>query len=89
MDVRTAVEPGGRGVWKEVKKGGEVKARAAQPRRKGRVSVSDRSLHGLTEALLIHGGVDLTGQRTAPPLMMAAKVGVWRKRWSRLACSLL
>lgn len=40
------------------------------------VRVSDRGLHGPAEALLIHGGVELTGEGTAPPLMIAAKVGV-------------
>lgn len=43
-----------------------------------KVRVSDRGLHGPAEALLIHGRVELTGEKTAPPLMMAAKVGVGR-----------
>lgn len=37
--------------------------------------VSDRGLHGPAEALLIHGWMGLTGERTAPSLMVAAKVG--------------
>ncbi len=47
-----------------------------EPGREGRVRVSDRGLHGPAEALLIRARVELTGERTAPPLMMAAKVGV-------------
>lgn len=47
-----------------------------EPGRERRVRVCDRGLHGPAEALLIHGRVELTGERTAPPLMMAAKVWV-------------
>lgn len=53
-----------------------MRARDVEPGREGRVKESDRGLHGPVEALLIHGRVKLTGERTAPPLMMAAKVEV-------------
>ncbi len=53
-----------------------VRGRDMEPGREGRVRVSDRGLHGPAEALLIRARVELTGERTAPPLMMAAKVGV-------------
>lgn len=56
-----------------------------EPGGEGRVRVSDRGLHGPAEALLIHSRVELTGERTAPPLMMAAEEG---RCWCRLACAL-
>lgn len=64
-------EPKARGRWK-----GGVRGRYVEPGREGRVKQSDRGLHGPAEALLIHGRVELTGERTAPPLMMAVKVEV-------------
>lgn len=69
-------EPEGRGGRGKGGAGsGEGRRRAAR-RREGRIRVSDRGLHGPAEALLIHARVELTGERTTPPLMMAAKVGV-------------
>lgn len=59
-----------------------------EPGRERRVRVCDRGLHGPAEALLIHGRVELTGERTAPPLMMAAKVWVGGRFWCRFACAL-
>ena len=74
-------------------RGGEeregVRRGPSEPRQKERVSVSDRGLHGLAGGLLIHGGVELTGERTTPPLMMAAKVGVRGRCWYRLVCTQL
>lgn len=61
-----------------------VRGKAVEPRRGERVNIRDRGLLSLPEALLIHCGVELTGERTAPPLMMAAKVRV-RRRW-RVHC---
>lgn len=60
----------------------------SQEEREG-VRVSDRGLHGPAEALLIHGRVELTGERTAPPLMTAAKVGVGARRWCWLVSECL
>lgn len=51
-----------------------VKGRDMEPGKEGRVS--DLDLHGPAEALLIRDRAELTGERTAPPLMMADKVGV-------------
>lgn len=53
-----------------------VRGRDTEPGRERRVRVSDRGLHGPAEDLLIHGRVELTGERTTLALMMAAKVGV-------------
>lgn len=52
----------------------EVRGKATEPRQGERVNVSDRGLGSWAEALLIRGGLDLTGERAEPPLMMAAKV---------------
>lgn len=76
-------EPEGQGRRSGAQRG--VRGRDMEPEKEGRVRASDRGLHGPAEALLIHGGVELTGERTAPPLMMAAKAG---RRWCRLACAL-
>lgn len=67
-------EPEGQGRREGAQRG--VRGRDLEPGGKGRVRVSDRGLHGPAEALLIHGRVELTGERTAPPLMMASKEGV-------------
>lgn len=67
-------EPEGQGRQKGAQRG--VRVRDVQRGRERGVRFSDRGLHGPAEALLIHGRVELTGERTAPPLMMAAKVGV-------------
>lgn len=67
-------EPEGQGRGKEAQS--RVRGQDVEPGRERRVRGSDRGLHGPAEALLIHGRVELTGERTAPPLMMAAKVGV-------------
>lgn len=64
-------EPEGQGRRKGPQRGRDV-----EPGGEGRVRVSDRGLHGPAEALLIHGRVELTGERTAPPLMMVAEEGV-------------
>lgn len=67
-------EPEGQGRRKGMQRG--VRGRAIEPGQEERVSVSDRSLRGLSEALLRHGRAELTGERTAPPLMMPVKVPV-------------
>lgn len=67
-------EPEGQGRRKGMQRG--VRGRAIEPGQEERVSVSDRSLRGLSEALLRHGRAELTGERTAPPLMMPVKVAV-------------
>lgn len=60
----------------EVRAGGRghregSRGRYVEPGGQRRVRVCDRSLHGPAEALLIHGRVELTGEKTPPPLMMA------------------
>lgn len=60
-----------------------------EPGREGKVRVSDRGLHGPAEALLIHGRVKLTGERTAAPLTMEAKLGAGEDggaSWGVLMC---
>lgn len=62
-------EPEGQGRRKGAQRA--VRGRANEPGGQRRVRVCDRGLHGPAEALLIHGRVELTGERAAPPLMMA------------------
>lgn len=65
-------EPEGQGRRKGMQRG--VRGRAMVPGQEQRVSVSDRGLHGPSEAAPSHGRLQLTGERTAPPLMMSVKV---------------
>lgn len=54
--------------------------RGVDPGRQRGFRVSDRGLHGPAEALLSHGGAELTGERSAAPVMMAGRAGVGERR---------